>query len=297
MNSLLARVHIVELNKMTIFTYNDNTTSTSLNSNISSSDRDLEKDLIAVDFGDEVNGIAANAFFDCTFLSRVKMSNNITVIGSQAFSSCSSLTNIIIGNKLNTVGSYAFLFCTSLLTVTFLGNCPIFFTDAFLFANANLKIYRYSTKSGWPSIVQSRPVELIDQNIKGLKTFGFGINSTGKTSIKKQNLGGGKLNLNKKYLYKATGIGLTPNIDGLRFYLSGISALGYLSFRDETNTYELYYTPFGAQFAIRPLPFSVVTPPTIGWTKGLSSNPTDPPTGNYTQSAGGYNGIVTISEI
>jgi hypothetical protein len=49
----------------------------------------------------------------------------------------------------------------------------------------------------------------------------------------------GKLISSKRYLYIANGAGLSPNINGLRFYDSGLIQLGVPIYYDETNTYKL----------------------------------------------------------
>lgn len=71
----------------------------------------------------------------------------------------------------------------------------------------------------------------------------YNVSKNNNISIKKRNLGGGKINLKPRtYLYKATGTGLTPNINGLRFYDSGLIQNGQPIFYDETNTYKIFYS-------------------------------------------------------
>jgi hypothetical protein len=63
--------------------------------------------------------------------------------------------------------------CNYLNRINFLGNPPTLGNNVFLNANANLKIYRYSTKSGWGNTLQGRDVLLIDSNPHpGFQTFG-----------------------------------------------------------------------------------------------------------------------------
>jgi hypothetical protein len=117
----------------------------------------------------------------------------------------------------------------------------------------------------------------------------------GKTSIKKQNLGGGKLNLNKKYLYKATGTGLSPNINGLRFYDSGLSFYTNKIFYDETNIYAMWINSTGNYWTIGLIAQVGTLPPNNVFYKAYS-NSGEPPTGTYT-AASGWTGTVIISEI
>jgi hypothetical protein len=82
--------------------------------------------------------------------------------------------------------------------MNFLGNAPTLGTNIFFNTDANFKIYRYSTKSGWSSTFGGKTVLLIDSPIhQGLQTFGFANISLGEVSIKKQNTGSGKINLRR----------------------------------------------------------------------------------------------------
>jgi len=98
---------------------------------------------------------------------------------------------------VTSIGNSAFQNCTSLIRMNFLGNAPTLGTNIFVNTDANFKIYRYSTKSGWSSTFGGKPVLLIDSPIhKGLQTFGFSNISSGKASIKKEN-SNGKITLSK----------------------------------------------------------------------------------------------------
>jgi len=167
--------------------------------------------LISVIIGNGLTSIPYRTFYNCGFTS-ITIPNNVTSIGSDAFSS-SKLTSINIPNSVTSIGAYAFANlafltsitipnsvtsigqnafggCYNLTRVNFLGNAPTSGGDIFFAANVNpnLKVYRYSTKSGWNSTFDSIPVLLLDPPIhKGLQTFGLADFSKGKISIKKQN--------------------------------------------------------------------------------------------------------------
>jgi hypothetical protein len=98
--------------------------------------------------------------------------------------------------SVTSIADQVFYNCNSLNRINFLGNPPTLGSNVFTGATpANLKVYRYSTKSGWSSTFGGKDVLLIDTPSKGLRTFGFLNISSGKISIKKTNIGGGKISL------------------------------------------------------------------------------------------------------
>jgi hypothetical protein len=124
--------------------------------------------------------------------------NTVTSINNFGFQNVSILQNIIFSNNLTSI---AVLFCdsaTSLQKIFFLGNAPSLGAVPFNGANPNIKVYRYSTKSGWSSTFGGKDVLIIDSPInQGLQSFGFSNISPGKASIKKENTGSGKITLKK----------------------------------------------------------------------------------------------------
>jgi hypothetical protein len=101
------------------------------------------------------------------------------------------------------------------------------------------------------------------------------------------------------FLYKATGIDLSPNIDGLKFYDSGLIYNGKKSFYSENNQYAIWYlinaggSPYDYWRIGRLIDISVGTFTPISWGKlGI----TDIVTGIYVPGADAI-GAVTISLI
>jgi len=62
--------------------------------------------------------ISWGAFYNCSMLTDIVLSNTITNIDSRAFYNCANLLNINIPNSLTTIGDYAFRYCTKLTSYT-----------------------------------------------------------------------------------------------------------------------------------------------------------------------------------
>lgn len=88
------------------------------------------------------------------------------------------------------------------------------------------------------------------------------------------------------YLYLATGAGLSPNINGLRFYNTGLTQNGQPIYYDETNVYWLAYVSNAWIIALIG---------TLGGS-GLFVKFGGTPVGSYSGTTG-YSGTVTISAI
>ena len=71
------------------------------------------------------------AFYYCTGLTSVVISDNITNLADGTFWGCSSLTNLILGNNLATIGNAAFYQCSSLLNLIIPDNVACIESAAF----------------------------------------------------------------------------------------------------------------------------------------------------------------------
>jgi len=71
-----------------------------------------------------VTTIGESAFSRCSGLTEIEIPNSVTTIGGDAFSGCSELTEIEIPNSVTTIGYYAFSGCSNLtkITLPFVGN-------------------------------------------------------------------------------------------------------------------------------------------------------------------------------
>ena len=100
----------------TIFYYSDSTTSTSSNTILVPSSRNLTKTLISVDIGDIVTAIGSLAFNYCESLTNIIIPNNVISIGDDAFSG-SGLINVYISESVTIIGAYAFANCSNLTKI------------------------------------------------------------------------------------------------------------------------------------------------------------------------------------
>jgi hypothetical protein len=145
-----------------------------------------------------ITGLAEGVFNGCVHLTDVVIGSSVTSIGQSAFAACYDMTSVIIPQSVKTIGINAFQ-STNLTSAYFLGDAPSLGGNIFTNTPDNLKIYRYSIRSGWSSTFNGKNVLLKGSLIhKGLQTFGLSNISLGKISIKKQNLGGGKLIIKPK---------------------------------------------------------------------------------------------------
>ena len=64
-----------------------------------------------------VTSIGEDAFWGCSGLTSVTISNSVESIGSSAFRDCSGLTSVTIPNSVTSIGDYAFLNCSGLTRV------------------------------------------------------------------------------------------------------------------------------------------------------------------------------------
>ncbi len=74
--------------------------------------------LTSVILSDFITTIPDRAFFECNSLTGITIPNSVTTIGEQAFSSCRSFTNITIPNSVTVMKYGAFGGCDSLTDIT-----------------------------------------------------------------------------------------------------------------------------------------------------------------------------------
>ncbi len=79
-----------------------------------SSIRNSELKTVVITSGERID---EDAFYNCSSLTSITISDSITSIGRQAFYGCSSLTNVIIPESITSIGILAFFKCSSLTCI------------------------------------------------------------------------------------------------------------------------------------------------------------------------------------
>jgi len=72
-------------------------------------------DLVSLEIGHAITGIAASAFSGCASLSSVQIPDSVAEIGVTAFKDCYSLAAVFVPDSVSSVGGSAFQGCTGLL--------------------------------------------------------------------------------------------------------------------------------------------------------------------------------------
>ena len=81
--------------------------------------------LTNITISDSVTSIGNDAFEGCTGLTGITIPNSVISIGNNAFYRCSNLTSITIPDSVTSIGEYAFYGCSNLTSITFSGNSQL----------------------------------------------------------------------------------------------------------------------------------------------------------------------------
>ena len=86
--------------------------------------------LTSITISDSVTSIGNYAFFHCSSLTSITIPDSVTSIGHSAFLDCSSLTSITIPDSVTSIDDFTFLNCSSLKTVYYNGTAEDWVTTS-----------------------------------------------------------------------------------------------------------------------------------------------------------------------
>lgn len=146
----------------------------------------------------DIREISNYAFWFCTELTSVEISDSITRIGS-AFKGCTSLSNVSIGKAVGIIESYAFGECLSLNSITIYSTYCTASNDSFYGVSANATVNvpcgtstSYSIATGWSqfvNIIEMAAPYTVSVNTAD-STMGIAtVNSCGNTIVATANYG------------------------------------------------------------------------------------------------------------
>ena len=111
--------------------------------------------LTSITISNGVGSIGDATFFGCGRLANIRIPNTVTNIGDAAFFGCGSLTRTTIPENVTSIGGYAFYGCSNLRSVYFHGNAPSIGSDVFSGDN-NVTVYYQHDSTGWDSTFGGR---------------------------------------------------------------------------------------------------------------------------------------------
>jgi len=118
-------------------------------------------------YGDKpITHIGSYAFFNCHFLTDIRMGNNVINIGESAFLNCTSLTSLIIPDGVISIEKNAFQNCYSLAEISIGENVITIGDNAFDECRSLKKVIWNSTKftaeKSFYTIFKSTPVTSVE---------------------------------------------------------------------------------------------------------------------------------------
>lgn len=112
--------------------------------------------LKSVKISDCVTNIGTSAFRGCENLETVELPNGITSIEADTFTNCSRLTEIVLPDSITSIGRSAFSSCKRLVSVDFPSNVTVIGDDAFSYCTslAEIKLPNTVTYIGTSAFVE-----------------------------------------------------------------------------------------------------------------------------------------------
>ena len=108
--------------------------------------------LTNITISDSVTSIGEWAFSNCSSLTIVTIGDSVTSIGGSAFYNCSSLTNITISDSVTSIGEWAFYNCSSLTSITIPDSVTSIEYYAFYNCSSLMSVYYKGTAEEWSEI-------------------------------------------------------------------------------------------------------------------------------------------------
>ena len=108
--------------------------------------------LASVTISNSVTSIGSGAFDGCSSLTSVNIPDSVTSIGDVAFRGCSSLASITIPNSVTSIGDNAFAACSSLSSITIPSSVTSIGNYAFDFCSSLTDVYYKGTEEEWKAI-------------------------------------------------------------------------------------------------------------------------------------------------
>ena len=96
--------------------------------------------------------ISDYAFYNCTGLTSIAITDSVTSIGNFAFGYCTELKSVTLGNKVAFISKGAFHDCTSLTSITIPDSVTSIGDSAFSECYALKKVYYKGGESEWENI-------------------------------------------------------------------------------------------------------------------------------------------------
>lgn len=107
----------------------------------------------AVILPDTVTELGHSAFYNCTDLESIVLSNGLTTIPNYALGGQSKLTEVVVPASVTDITQGAFVSCETLRIVKFQGNAPLNYLEYFLAdeRKGNYTVYYHKDATGFTS--------------------------------------------------------------------------------------------------------------------------------------------------
>ncbi|MBQ9744196.1 MAG: leucine-rich repeat domain-containing protein, partial [Clostridia bacterium] len=123
------------------------------------------------------NSISDYAFYNCSGLTSVTISNGVNSIGKYAFEGCSGLTSISIPSSVTSIGGGAFGYCSGLTSITIPSSVTSIGKHAF-YNCYGLSSVTFENTDGWYIVEDSSAISGIDVDVTNWNTNATNLKNT-----------------------------------------------------------------------------------------------------------------------